>query len=255
MHNYLNPKYLALREFITAIPSRFADPKFGLMLHNGRNIIKSVEVNGIQLVIKSYQCPSLLNRFIYGRLRRSKAQRAYLHATRLRNLGIDSPEAVASIDIRNRGVLANSYFISLHSNYQSMDVVNDYPHNATTLEPLMDAMTDFIITIHNAGILHRDLNITNILYRHNANGNYSFQLIDTNRMDFKRRLSDRERIDNMRRLSCSTAAYIYILERYAQQMNLSDNSFELKGVLARLIFDERQRAKQRVKRHIRHHNR
>ena len=35
--------------------------------------------------------------------------------------------------------------------------------------------------------LHHDLNISNILYREVWPGEYDFQLIDINRMDFKRR--------------------------------------------------------------------
>ncbi|MBR6672677.1 MAG: LPS kinase Kdo/WaaP, partial [Alistipes sp.] len=99
-------------------------------------------------------------------------------------------------------------------------------------------------------VLHHDLNISNILFQGDSVSGYKFQLIDTNRMDFKQQLSLRKRIENMRRLSCGSAAYAYLLERYAEKMNQPENSFELRGLLARLIFDERQRTKQKVKQRI-----
>lgn len=250
MQTIINPQYAHLHDFIKSIPSRFNEPDFGTTLHSGRNIVKRVEFNGLQIVVKSYCRISLLNRLIYGRLRKSKSHRAYNHYLRLKSLGIDSPEAIAAIDTRHNGKIVGSFFVSLHSDYQSMEVVNEYPRNAATLEPLMEALAEFLIQLHNSGVLHHDLNISNILFQGDSVSGYKFQLIDTNRMDFKQQLSLRKRIENMRRLSCGSAAYAYLLERYAEKMNQPENSFELKGLLARLIFDERQRTKQKVKQRI-----
>ena len=86
---------------------QLADPAWfdrnGTTLHKGRNTIKRFETEtGTELVVKRYGKPSLINRLVYGTLRRSKAMRAYLHAGRLLKLGVETPEMVAAIDIRRR---------------------------------------------------------------------------------------------------------------------------------------------------------
>ena len=250
MHELINPKYSYLQDYLKSIPSNFRNPDFGTILHSGRNVIKVVEIDGIKLVVKNYCHISLFNRIIYGSIRKSKSHRAFYHAIRLSRLGIDSPEAIAAIDVRRNCRLVDSYFISLYSDYKSMTIINDYLHDTLALEPLMSAVAGFIIKLHSAGVLHRDLNISNILYSKAEDEEYKFQIVDTNRMSFKQKLTVRERVENLRRLSCVPATYCYILEQYTKQIRLQDHNFELKGILARLIFDERQRIKQRVKHKI-----
>lgn len=243
----LNPKYLKLNEFVNSIRSDFHNLSHCRLLHDGRNKVKYVEILGEKLVVKSYERVSFVNRLLYGRLRQSKAVRAFRYAERLIELGIDTPRPVAAVDVYEGGVLRQSFFVSEYSDYQSAEVVNSYPPMGENLHPLMDALAKFIFDLHNVGVLHRDLNITNILYRKSEKGEYLFQLIDINRMDFKRRISRRKRIKNMRRLSCSPAAYAYILERYAELLLPNESTFQLQGLIARLLFEYRQRAKQSIK--------
>ena len=112
---------------------------------------------------------------------------------------------------------------------------------------MLGALAAFLYRLHEAGVLHRDLNIGNILYKGDGQGGYVFQLIDTNRMTFCRRLSMRDRLDNLRRLSCPAPAYLYILDRYARLAHSNADSIQLKGAVMRLIFEMRQRLKRGVK--------
>ena len=97
---------------------------------------------------------------------------------------------------------------------------------------MLDQLAGFLVELHRTGVYHRDLHIGNILYRCDARGNCRFQLIDTNRMTFHRRLSQRRRIENLRRLACETDAYLYILKRYAEATGADTHSFQLRGVAA-----------------------
>ena len=54
-------------------------------------------------------------------------------------------------------------------------------------------------------------------------------------MTFHHRLSQRRRIENLRRLACETDAYLYILKRYAEATGADTHSFQLRGVLLRLF--------------------
>lgn len=244
----LNPKYEHLRDAITQLIHPFRFARSGATLHDGRNTIKRFDLDGLSLAVKRYGHITPLNKAVYGTLRRSKAERAYLHAARLRNLGIDTPEEVAFVEERHYGILRTSYFISLYSEYRPvMELIEEKASAADDPEALLDQLAGFIYHIHWAGILHRDLNIGNILCTERQPGKFSFQLIDTNRMEFRQILSMQERMHNLRRLSCPLTIYLSILEKYALILRTERDSLQLKGVLYRLLFEKRERFKSRLK--------
>ena len=246
----VNLKYAGLEPWLRQL----ADPGWfernGTTLHKGRNTIKCFETEGVRLVVKRYGRPSPVNRLIYGTLRRSKAMRAYLHAGRLLKLGIETPEMVAAIDIRRRGFLSDSYFVSEWSCGKPMRPVTERYAETPGDARILDAFAEFLFRVHNAGIFHEDLNIGNILYRP-ADQGYRFELLDTNRMSFHRRLSKRRRLDNLRRLSCPAPAYLRILDRYAELVHSDPATLQFWGVLKRLLFEFRQRCKRNLRKKIR----
>lgn len=247
----VNPKYETLKPWLRQLTDPLWFDRNGLILHEGRNTIKYFEVKGLNLVVKRYGKPTLINRMIYGTLRRSKAMRAYLHAARLLKLGIETPEMVAAIDIRRHGLLQTSYFVSCKAAGEPLQPVTErFAAAPSKNAPILDAFAHFIFGIHNAGIYHEDLNIGNILYRA-ENGTYHFELIDINRMSFHRRLSKRRRLDNLRRLSCTASAYLYILDRYAELVHADPSVIQFWGILKRLRFEFRQRCKRNVRQKIR----
>ena len=245
MRSIINPKYLDLQEFLTSLPSTF-DSLSATSLKSGRNEVRFLTVNNHKIVIKSFRKFSPLNRVIYGTLRQSKAVRAYYHALRLQMLGIGTPEPIAAIDVRQRGVLTHSFYVYAYSEYCPMqELLDTYPDKA--LEPLLDALADFILDVHDKGVLHNDLNILNILYRDCGHGVYDFQMIDINRMEFHDKLSHHQRLTNLRRFNCNPAAFLYILERYAAAMNMDCQTTQLRGVGLRLIDTLKHEFKQRIK--------
>ena len=85
-----------------------------------------------------------MNKVVYGTLRRSKAERAYLHAARLRDL-VDTPEEVAFVEERHYGILRASYFISLYSDYRPvMEVIEETAPDADVQMGLFDQLANFI---------------------------------------------------------------------------------------------------------------
>ena len=244
----LNPKYEHLREAITQLIHPFRFARGGKVLHDGRNTIKRFDFDGTSLAVKRYGHISMLNKVVYGTLRRSKAERAYLHAAKLRNLGVDTPEEVAYVEERHCGILRASYFISLYSDYRPvMELIEEKAPDADVQMYLFDRLANFIYHIHWAGILHRDLNIGNILCAERETGKFSFQLIDTNRMEFRKNLSMQMRMHNLRRLSCPLTIYLSILESYALIVRVGRDSLQLKGVWYRLLFENRKRFKSRLR--------
>lgn len=243
----ISPRFEFIRPLVEALESPDFFDRNGETLHDGRNTLKRFRFGNQDFVVKRYGHLSLLNRLIYGVLRPSKAVRAYRHAIRLRRLGIDTPREVASIDIRHHGLLSQSYFISVCSEYKPLQPVTELDTQRPEVRAILDALAGFLLRLHRAGILHQDLNIGNILYLSDVPGAYRFQVIDTNRMVFCRRLSVRRRLDNLRRLSCPVPAYLYLLDQYARLIRTDTTTVQLRGAVLRLAFEMRQRTKRWTK--------
>lgn len=182
-------------------------------------------------------------------LRHDKARRAYDNAARLRALGVDTPHEVACLKIVKGFLLQESYFVSLYTDATPFDrTIDEFP--APEACRIADAFTAFIARVHDSGILHHDLNAGNIRYRE-VDGRLSFELIDTNRMSFKRRLTEKERLINLRRLTHRAAPYIYICNRYVASHCRDKNRSLLRSCIYLLLFDSWSTCKQRIKSFVR----
>ncbi len=244
MRYQIHPSYAHLLPFCRQIPALFASEQ-GQLLHNGRNCIKVFQVGDERIVVKSYGPPSLVNRLIYGRFRKSKAQRAYEHAAYLRQLGIETPNEMAWIEVRHRGLLQECYYLSAYAEGTPFSQVIDRFPSLDNLV-LMDDLAEYLVGLHACGVLHEDLNAGNILYRHEAGG-VRFSLVDINRMHFRRSLSRRSRLKNLRRLTHKTEAYLYIVRSYIVKAGLEQNRSLLQSCLYLFAFSDRTRLKERIK--------
>lgn len=96
----IHPDFKNLEEFIVSIPERFQRNE-GTVIHQGRNELRKMEYNGKEYVIKSFHSPHLINRFVYGIFRPSKAKRSYDHAEMLLKIGVGTPQPVGYMNIRS----------------------------------------------------------------------------------------------------------------------------------------------------------
>jgi aminoglycoside phosphotransferase (APT) family kinase protein len=76
-------------------------------------------------------------------------------------------------------------------------------------------LAGFLVELHRKGILHGDLNLTNILYRPSDNG-YHFSLIDNNRSTFVAHPSQEVCLKNMVRLTHNRELLAEIITQYAR---------------------------------------
>ena len=60
----VNPTYEHLRKFIESVPDTFE--REGRIIYSGRNLIKVMEVDGIEINVKRYGIPALANRIQRG---------------------------------------------------------------------------------------------------------------------------------------------------------------------------------------------
>lgn len=245
MKMVVNHNYLQYNDFIASLPATFASLSSATTLHESRNIVKCVSVEGCKLVIKCYSSLSLVNRVAYGRVRQSKSMRAYHNAHRLLTMGVNTPQPVAAVDCYEGGLLRGSYFVSEYSDFQPMTILNAQGDRVDG--ELLEALAHFIAHIHQLGIQHNDLNVANVRYCRRGEG-YEFELIDNNRLRFRdRALSERERFDDLRHFSCDTAQFVYMLECYAQLTGIDMDRFAAKGLLSRAMYGLRFGFKRKMK--------
>ena len=206
----VHPDYRRYSDFIRQLPATF--DQSGELLYQGRNVVKRYRVDGQSLVVKKYKHPNFFQRIIYTYFKSTKTERAYKFAALLRDKGIESPHEVAYIETRRHGLFTTGFFVSLNC---------DYPPVSTTMTaneftpPLAESLARFLVELHEKGILHGDLNPTNILYHTDDTGQYRFSLIDTNRSKFKRPTRD-DCLKNLKRLTHRRELLTYITTLYAR---------------------------------------
>ena len=195
MKPVINPRYPADRDFISTLPRSFEET--GELLHQGRNAVKLFHTPSGDRVVKRYKKPHLIQRIVYTFFKKSKAERAYLYSHELLARGIRTPEGIAYIERKRRGLVCDCYFVSTACHERSLYPVlvktPDYDRESA------DSLAAFLVELHTKGFLHGDLNLNNILYRKEPDGTFSFTVIDTNRSTFCNAPTPRQCLENLKR--------------------------------------------------------
>ena len=158
---------------------------------------------------------SLINRFIYGTFRKSKARRSFEYAHVLEEKGFRTPSAVAYIEERRCGLFAESYLVTLNEEYPQM-MRRFLSDESLTDEGKMvlRAFAAYTVRLHEAGVLHEDYSPGNIAFEI-AGDKVSFSLFDINRMHFGR-LSRKRCLHNLCRITPSIVVLSYLAGEYAR---------------------------------------
>jgi hypothetical protein len=173
----------------------------GKTIYKGsRNQLKSKFVGECHVNIKRFNTPNLINRLVYRRFRKSKAERSFLHAKFLLECGVGTPKPIAFQENYSILGIKESFYVSIHEDY-------DFTFRDLIINPkiqdreqVLEAFTSFTFKMHENHILFLDHSPGNTLIKRKPNGGYAFYLVDLNRMQFKK-LSFVERVKNFERLS------------------------------------------------------
>ena len=207
----LNPRYERLRNFLQQVPMTFAEA--GQVLYDGRNQIRRFETEECRLVVKRYKRHNWLKRVVYTFFRTNKARRSYENARRLGERGFATPREVAYMEERRMGLLRQVYYVCEYTGAEPIRprLIEQEPFDRL----LATAYAHFVARLHEAGVLHRDLNPTNVLFTEH-DGSYTFELIDINRMRFyDGPVPKAECMENLTLFYWLTPAYRFILNEYA----------------------------------------
>lgn len=180
----VNPDFAEKKHFIQALRQLFRT-KNGELIFMNRNEIREFHHGGDDIIVKAFKVPNLINRIAYGLLRKSKAQRSYDYAIMLRKAGIGSPQPVGWMEQRSGLLFTHSYYASLRSKcpISYVDVI-DLPK--AERDSYLRAIARTTAKMHENGWLHTDYSRGNILCGRNENGEIRVDIIDLNRIRFRR---------------------------------------------------------------------
>ena len=188
------------------------------IIHYGRNQIKLIKTQPAWVTIKRFS-QSLKNKIIYSVLK-SKAHKSYDNALILLKRGIKTPLPYGYIEYRNRA------WLLMRSEY-----ICKYQYSLTLYEAILKygreclgAFAVFVAQLHDNGIRHDDLNNSNVRVNVDEQNNFSFSLIDLNRMKIYKagkEVPEKECFKNICRFSTLDNDYIYFVMKYIETRNMT----------------------------------
>ena len=207
----INPRYEHLKECILSLPERF--DKEGEVIYSGRNTLKVIVCGDVRMFVKAFKLPHFINKIAYAYLRKSKAERSFIYATRFIKLGINPPEPIAFILYKDKLGLTKSYYICCQQDY-------DFTFRGIINLPLQEqeiALQEFVRfthDFHQKGVDFIDHSPGNTLIKKEENETFSFYLVDLNRTKFTN-VTIEEGLKNLSNLEASHDMIITMGKEYA----------------------------------------
>ena len=209
--------------------------KEGKVIFAGRNVIKLMELDGEEVVVKRFRRPNFIQKIIYTFFRKTKAYRAFHNGEELIKRDFITPNPIKYIETRRCGLIDYCYYIT-----------------GTDFNPPIEDLTDrddwnivlatdfgrFVAQLHNKGILHHDLNDTNVRFilrlaqkldsdSSDGSESFDFSLIDINRMTFyplDKEIPLNICLDNLTRFTGRYDLFEYVVREYAKARGLDIES-------------------------------
>ncbi len=215
MNLIVNPKYEHLRAYLRDIDKHFSEE--GKEIHNERNVLRTLEVGDLKLCVKRYGTLSL-RRKLARTFKKAKGKQAYYRPLLMRERGYLSPEPIAFVRYRRGIFRADSYFVSIYSDFR-YSLANLPQQPKEHRDEITRQFAVFAARLHQDGFLHRDFSACNILYDI-FDGRCRFSLIDTNSMRCGKAVSIDQGCENLAQIKgdddfCAILASEYAAERKA----------------------------------------
>ena len=206
----VHPDYSSSADFLRSLPQVFMQE--GELIYDKRNKVKRFSSDGGTWIVKKFKRPNIIQRISYTFFKKSKAERAFLYAGLFRECGLNTPHEVAYIELKEKGLFADSYFVSTECKDAPLRPILD---KEGFDKQLADELANFLVEVHRKGVMHGDINLSNVLY-HIEDGQCVFTLIDTNRSKFLPSPNLGQCMDNLKRLTHNRELLEYVIRQYAR---------------------------------------
>lgn len=208
----VHPDCKQWEEFILSIPERFRNHE-GTVIHQGRNELRKISYKGTDFVVKSFHRPNIINRFVYGIFRPSKAKRSYIHAQMYLSIGVGTPKPIGYLNVRSGLLFDRSYYVTLASTcpYTYEDL---FKQKFEYEDEVIRAVARTTAILHDHGYTHKDYGRGNILF-HKTNQGIDIEIVDLNRMAIGP-INLRSGCKNLERLPATPHMHRIFAEEYAR---------------------------------------
>lgn len=220
----IHPDFEELKDFVASVPERF-ERNEGVIIHKGRNELRKMEYKGQQYIVKSFRSPNIINRFVYGIFRPSKAKRSYEHAELYMKIGVGTPQPVGYLNVRCGFLFDRSYYVSCLSTCPY--VYNDlFMQKFDYAEEVLRAIGRVTATLHEHGYAHKDYGRENILFQKTDEG-IKLEIVDLNRM-YIGPIDMKTGCKNFERLPATPQMHRWMAEEYGKARGFDvDECFRL----------------------------
>ena len=182
-------------------------------IYQGRNVLKRLAWGQERIIIKSFACPNILNRYIYRWARKSKARRAYENAGKLTKLNIITPLPVGYIEYHCDSYLAQSFYVyeewSADSTIREVITDSQFPNRVE----ILSSLGRLAASLHSRSVNFRDFSPGNILMKYSELA--EFCLVDINRITFES-LSLKKRMRAFARLWLDDHDLLFVIAGYVK---------------------------------------
>ncbi len=214
----ISKRYSAAHDQILKIIENFEGrgERFG---DQPRNTLKLFKLGEETLTVKSFKVPNLVNKIAYRYFRKSKAERSFEYAHKILEKGINTPYPVAYFE--EEGFLfGRSFYICkyLKDVFEFREMI--YEPKFPNRYEILKEFTRFTYKMHENGIEFLDHSPGNtLIYYDELRKEYSFYLVDLNRMKFHEKMDYKMRIKNFARLTPEKNMIYAISAEYAKLIN------------------------------------
>jgi hypothetical protein len=248
MNFIFNPPYQKYQKTFEKLVLNFKNE--GILIGTDkRNAIKYFTTDEDKINIKSFKKPNLINKIVYRYFRKSKAKRSFEFAKMLLENGFGTPEPMAFLENYDAIGLTSSYYFSRQQENVFMFRVAIFDTNFEDRENITRAYTRFFFELHEKGIEFVDNTSGNTLIEKTEQG-YSFYLVDLNRMNFHRKMTIEQRIQNFSKLTLDTSILEIIADEYSSLMNISKDDFLKRLVNSSTLFQSRLHRRKNLKKKL-----
>lgn len=245
----VHPTFSGLEKSIVNILENF-ETQGELLTKGSRNTIRVFIDFPIELNVKAFKRPNAVNKIVYRYFRDSKAKRSYEYALLLLEKGIGTPKPVAYAEYGEGIGLGKSFYVCehIHADYTYRDLVEleDLPYR----EEMLRAFTRFCFELHEAGVEFKDHSPGNTLIKE-KDREFSFYLVDLNRMNFHDKMSFDLRMFNLSRLTPKREMIEIMANEYARHYHVKTEQEIFKKMWDETCrFQEKFHRKQRLKKKL-----